>query len=179
MINQLYLDNYINFIKKHFNNEYNKKIHNNEHINKILKNEKMNIGNDDFSIKINLGKNIALIFDLDENNEIKNYYLEYNNDKFKLTYYGGEYIHIIYDRVYEIKLKIKDETIELIDNIIQNEEYRGKGIGSEGMKKLFDFLHNAGYMKIYGKMVGDLKILKIFYSKNGFIINDVNIEHIF
>ena len=68
----------------------------------------------------------------------------------------------------------------MCDNIINNEEARGKSIRSEGMQILLNFLKNAGYIKLEGELSGIDNIERIvkFYSKNGFNVYKNNIENI-
>lgn len=172
-------DEYIDFIKRHFNEEYDDK-YNNEYINNKLKKKLKNI-NDDIAIKI--GKKIKLIFQIDDNRFIKYNDIEllYVNDDIKIQYYNWSHnININYKDIYNVFLSINDhKIIQLLDNIIENEEDRNKGIGTEGMKKTLNFLKNSGYCKIYGKMSGDLEGLKKFYSKIGFEIYGENIQYFF
>ena len=173
-------DEYIDFIKRHFNEEYDDK-YNNEYINNKLEKKLKNINND-IDITINIGKKIKLIFQIDDNRFIKYNDVEllYINDNIEIKYNSSWSIIINYKDIYNIILSMKEhKIIELVDNIIENEEDRNKGIGTKGMKKILNFLKNSGYCKIYGKISGDLEGLKKFYSKIGFEISGENIQYFF
>lgn len=159
-------DEYINFIKIHFNEEYDENKCNNEYINNELEKKLKNINDDDnyIDIIIKIGENIVLIFEIDDNGIVKydDIVLSYVNDDIKIKYYNNysDNINIIYKDIYKINLSTHDyKIIELCDNIIENEEDRNKGIGTKGMIKLLNFFKNSGYIKMFGKIsnVDDLK----------------------
>jgi len=176
---------YIDFIKIHYKNNYDYDKCNNEYINNILKNKIININDD--NIYVNIGKNVNLIFELDDNRLIKydNIELLYKNNDVKIQYYHNNdknNIIINYKDVYKINLSTYDyKIIDLCDNIIENEKYRCNGIGTEGINYLLNFLKNSEYIKIQGELsnIDNIERLKKFYKKNGFEIYKKNIEYIF
>lgn len=93
-------------------------------------------------------------------------------------YNFDEYINFIKRHfnkdVHEIKLSTHDfKIIELRNNIIENKEYRGKGIGTEGINYLLNFLKKTKYIKLQGEIstVDNVKRLNKFYEKNGFHVD--------
>jgi hypothetical protein len=166
---------YIDFIKKHFDKEYdenkcNNKYINNKYINNKLNKKIKNIKGNDIDISIKIGKNINLIFELDVNGMIKydNIEILYEENNVKINCYQNWFISINYKDVYKINLSINDyEIINLCDNIIENEEYRGKGIGTKGMSFLLNFFKKAKYIKLQGKLstIDDIERLKNFIKK--------------
>lgn len=121
-------NNYIDFIKKHFDGEYEINKCNNEYINDEI-NIKLNnydIDND-YKIKIIIGPKIKLMFEIDEvGNIIENQReLLYKSNDIKIRYYGCNDILI----KYKINLSfVDDENIKLVDNIIEYDEYRNNEI---------------------------------------------------
>ena len=180
MIHQINFDNYIQFIQKHFSNEYVEKKLNNKYINEQFNIKFKKYTNKDNNIEIIIGEFIKLIIKLKENNNlINNIELEYDKDDLKIYCNDPNYIFIHYKKIYKINLQIHNNNIiELLGNIIKNEENRNRGIGTEGMKKTLNFLKNSGYIKIYGEMssVDNLERMKRFYSKNGFEISGNIVE---
>jgi hypothetical protein len=57
-------------------------------------------------------------------------------------------IFLLYTKNYKINLLFVDnENMKLVDNIIENDNNRINGIGTEGMKYLLNFIRNAKYKK--------------------------------
>ena len=174
---------HIDFIKKHFSNEYDERECNNEYINKQL-NEKFTDKNT--HIEINIGGYTKLIINLDKSilPNFDNILISHKkqNIEIKCVINYCENINIKYKNIYKINLSTHDNSnIYILDNIIKNEEDRGKGIGSEGMQILLNFLKNAGYVKLEGELSGIDNMCRMikFYKKNGFDVVNNNISFIF
>ena len=181
-------DNYINFIKKHFDGEYDIDKCNNEYINNELNIKLNNIDDEDCYIEIIIGPKLKLIFDVDELGNIMENQTEllYKTDDIEIAHNNNNndknYIFIKYKKIYKINLLfVDDENIELADNIIENCEYRNNGIGTEGINYLLNFLRKAKYKKLHGTIstVDDVVKLNRFYKKNRFDINGDKIQYIF
>jgi len=162
-------DVYIDFIKIHFSGEYDENKCNNEYINNKLFKYK-NIKDDDIVIKI--GKKISLIFKNNYINKYDDIELLYDDDDVKIQYnenHADANIIFKYKDIHEIQLLTCDyKIIELCDDIIKNEEYKGKCIITDGIKFLLKFLKNAKYIKLHGKLssLNNINRLKNFYENN-------------
>ncbi len=193
------LNEIVEFCKKHFDGLYDEincveKISND--VNQYSKNldnieDESNDNSDDdnyFFFNVELGKNLICELEcnliIDGNIEICNYSFNDTHNDVNISY-SGSIMTIIYKQKYRINLLMDDDilnnnsNIELVDNIIFVENERNKGLGTEGMKYLIDFLKKAKYKKIFGEIGGydNLDQIIYFYKKNGFTVNeDFSIE---
>ena len=195
------LNEIVEFCKKHFyglydevncvekiSNDINQYSKNLDNIEGESNDDYDDYDDDNYFFVLELGKNLICELEcnltIDGNIKICNYSFNDTHNDVNISY-SGSIITIIYKKKYRINLQIvsdilnNNSNIELVDNIIFVKSERNKGLGTEGMNYLIDFLKKAKYKKIFGEIGGYNNLFQIihFYEKNGFTINkDLSIE---
>jgi hypothetical protein len=161
----------IQTVNRLFKDEYDDYLCTSEYISDIVKNWNVKDDDDGYDILpyVEIG---PVTLEFDDANMCDRIF--FNNNFAQISVYH-DYIFIKFKGVYTIKLKVLNhQTIKLVDNFIEQDDAKNKGIGSDGMVFMCTFLKNAGYKQIIGTIgnYDDKKQIVHFYHKQNFTMTE-------